>query len=556
MKPMDLRGQWIGGRVPAPFYVTQPEPRRPHLVVWVDAERGVVPGMNMIEPDAPMDEAVDVLVQTLERPMPTAGRVRRPASIRVADPVLAEAIRARLGDEIRVDVGSTPLLDEVIQALAEFPAPAPPGPEPSYLEEGRVPPELVGRLFEAAARLYEIAPWKALRNESRLLALDVPELGVHEGCVSVIGALGQSYGVLLFDSIDGYEALARLDDRLQASRDPCGSGQPIFSVNFEGRDLPKALRREVKQHGWPVAGPKAYPRVMAHDPDGVSRPLHERDYRLAIALSEAVARFQTQHRAVFEKGAALPVSGTWALPEIECSVRVTAPHPDWDWASIDEPEPDYPGERRVKAARRAAEKLSDEFLAREEQRGRDRAWLDGAADALFHLFDFRFDYVDGRIENWRPWHVRTFLIEHFPRKVVADDRAIEALPGQLDAFFAWLGENGREPLVVVESIRQVIVRRRRSFSREARDPARFGPAKHVLTGMRSEGIDPTNRQEVDRYIARYNEGLREATHTRRPVDDPPRRPRWTRKEGEPVPDPKKPCPCGSGARYKKCCMPR
>ena len=31
------RRLWIGGKVQAPLYVTEPEPRRPDFVVWIDA---------------------------------------------------------------------------------------------------------------------------------------------------------------------------------------------------------------------------------------------------------------------------------------------------------------------------------------------------------------------------------------------------------------------------------------------------------------------------------------------------------------------------------------
>lgn len=49
---------------------------------------------------------------------------------------------------------------------------------------------------------------------------------------------------------------------------------------------------------------------------------------------------------------------------------------------------------------------------------------------------------------------------------------------------------------------------------------------------------------------------RPAAATSRPQRAASRARRWRPAEGEPVPPPTSPCPCGSGRRYKKCCKPR
>ena len=56
------------------------------------------------------------------------------------------------------------------------------------------------------------------------------------------------------------------------------------------------MRREVADHGWPVAGPTAYPRVAHRDRDGLPRPLDERDVRIVTACAHGVAAFVGKHR--------------------------------------------------------------------------------------------------------------------------------------------------------------------------------------------------------------------------------------------------------------------
>ena len=80
--------------------------------------------------------------------------------------------------------------------------------EASYLEAGRVSPAVVGELFSAAELLHHAAPWK-VANDSQVLRLDIPEFGVDGACVSIIGALGESVGLLIFPSLTCFDAFAR-----------------------------------------------------------------------------------------------------------------------------------------------------------------------------------------------------------------------------------------------------------------------------------------------------------------------------------------------------------
>ena len=88
----------------------------------------------------------------------------------------------------------------------------------------------------------------------------------------------------------------------------------------------------------------------------------------------------------------------------------------------------------------------------------------------------------------------------------------------------------------------------------ARDESRYGPAKLIGARMRAEGIDISDEEAVGAFMERFNERLAKDPTLLPSIGRP--RGRWTWDgKGEP-PHPVAPCPCGSGRRYRKCCMPR
>jgi hypothetical protein len=146
--------------------------------------------------------------------------------------------------------------------------------------------------------------------------LDIPALEIEDACVSIIGALGENLGLLIFPSLEGFECFLKAADG-----DPAAPIVPRTAV----LDLPPSMRREAVKHGWPVAGPDAYPRVMHTYPDGVPRPLSERDVRIASSSAAAVAAFFRKHRSIFQRAPIPPTCDSlWTDDDIE--VRLTVPY--------------------------------------------------------------------------------------------------------------------------------------------------------------------------------------------------------------------------------------
>ncbi|HVV52844.1 MAG TPA: SEC-C domain-containing protein [Polyangia bacterium] len=326
------RPEWVGGRLLPPFFITEGEPYRPELIVWMDLPSGLVVGHHLQDRKAPVEFGA-TLQQSMDRPL--VGPPRRPARVRVASPELAASIRRSVGGDLEVVVAPTPELDDVIEAMKRAPL-SDDAPDESYLEDGRVSADAVGDLFRAAELVYRMAPWKTM-DEQQLVRVDVPGFGVNGACLSVIGGAGESFGLILFPSLEAFEAFA---STVELSRDgQIDFGTTVLALNFErGADLPASMRREISDHGWPVAGPRAYPVIAHRDRDGVPRPLSERDVKLTAAFATSFGSFFLKNKGVFRSDDDEPISESYS-GEDDLTVRLTYPYDAFDLFEPDEATP-------------------------------------------------------------------------------------------------------------------------------------------------------------------------------------------------------------------------
>jgi hypothetical protein len=320
--------EWVGGRRRMPFYVTDGEPHRPELVVWMQLPDGIVVGHDLVAPgDDPSVAA------TLRRAMQELGTT--PQRLRVADEVLASEVRAAFGDGLDVRVAPTPEVDDLVAEMARS---APDGDvAASYLEEGRVDEATVAQMFLAAQTLYRAAPWKVAYDE-QVLRLDIPALDVDGACVSIIGHMGESLGLVVFPSYVDFERFLEASHHAPAPSPDAeiDLGTTVLTLDFWRRaDVPAEMRAEVARHGWSVAGPKAYPMVTRCERDGVPAPLEERDVRVATECALAVASFFRQHRALFAAQRHAPVTESSQLGAPGVTVRLTLPYGGDARASVD-----------------------------------------------------------------------------------------------------------------------------------------------------------------------------------------------------------------------------
>jgi len=204
----------------------------------------------------------------------------------------------------------------------------------SYLEGGRIAKASIGKMFSAAQRIWRLAPWK-VAFDGQVVRVDVPRLGVEGACLSIIGNLGESFGILLFPSLRGFEAFAGAAQRSRKRARP-DLGTTVLALEFErAAELPASMRREVLRYRWPVAGSDAYPRVTHRDRDAMPRPVTEHDVRLMTAIAISFGAFFAKHRELFERDQIEPVCESY-YDEDDLEVRFTAPYDAHEAFQVDQ----------------------------------------------------------------------------------------------------------------------------------------------------------------------------------------------------------------------------
>ena len=222
-----------------------------------------------------LSDAPELFERVAEQPK--AGPPRRPRRVRVADPVLADALRGRIG-EVEVVVGDISAAQEALVSLAQHIA--------EHDEATDIAPDAWARHFAAAARLYRAAPWKVIPTDT-WLAVECEQLGISAGALTVVGQAGESLGFALCRTAD--DAIAWLDAGERRER-----GEPVelplcymLGFDHEAEIDPDDLA-EIANQRWEIAGPSAVPRLTVVEGDGEGR-LPTRDELAGVtAIIEAL----------------------------------------------------------------------------------------------------------------------------------------------------------------------------------------------------------------------------------------------------------------------------
>jgi hypothetical protein len=505
-----------------------------------DAGNDRVADFNVVEPGMPPGEVADW----------AAPQLPARARLRVEDEEIASALAGRVDRGVEVVVALTPEIDAALDHLEAF-TEAQGGDERQHDWSDDAADAARAGFYAAAARFEKEQPWE-LASDGHVLAVDVPELQRTGTCASILGQLGESFGLLLLGSVDDYCTFLRLSEAPPAARRRLGAGVPYVSVNFEHpRDLPggKKLAAMARAHGFEPGPEGRVPNILKASLDAVSTPPTTDDYRLATACLEGVRRFVEKNGRLFTEPPRERVTEQLrvAMPAGALEVVVTAPPPDLPWRWGEEEPLDGLHERDreeiiagYRAARMAAGAPEEELMA--------DLW------AAEEMLRFKAD-LGGGLVDWRPADIKVFLLDYYPASgALTEEEELRDLPGRFDALLGWLVETGRGARAPLEAARDRLAELEPRFLREATDPSRYGPAKSLVVGMQEAGVDPTDQDAVDDFVQEYNRRLDEDPS---PAAPPRRRPKaWVWDGESAAPDARAPCPCGSGRRYRKCCMPR
>ena len=225
------------------------------------------------------------VVDAMHRPL--MGEPHRPGIVEVSsdafqrvlyDPLEAIGVRCVVADDLEQ-------IDEIFRQLGKF------------LSGGRASPPLVEvpgvRLddirgfYAAAADFYRAAPWRLVPGDTTL-KIECRKFNTHTWYGVVMGQSGLVLGLALYEDLD---MLKRLFAGT-ASDDDMSRKTTGLSVMFgEAFEIPIADLDASERHGWPVAGPEAYPNPIYVNPGRSMRPPLAWELELLEGCLRAIPQF-------------------------------------------------------------------------------------------------------------------------------------------------------------------------------------------------------------------------------------------------------------------------
>jgi hypothetical protein len=488
--------EWVGGLFSTPGYAMgEGEPYRPEGLCWMGAD-GKVLGWAIGKPGELLDTAGKSLQSAIERPM--VGRAHAPARVRVASPDLADVLRTA-HPSIDIVCAPTPEIDAMVELMRQKLGQDAEAPETYFTPE--VDADAVASLFRAAAALFRAKPWKVVPDDRCLFSVTIDKLDVRNAVMCVIGQLGESRALVLFTSLDDFEAFLDAAGAIERGEKPAMPGH--FSLNFErGADLAPALRKEIAQHHWEVAGPEAYPWLMIVDEDLVPRPPTADEVTIteaiALALPEVLLAKKAL-RAAWKGGAPFTrtISVATHAGDLEVTLSAPAEHSRGehegdllgDLADLAEAGEEMDGKRR--------ERLENELLGRFVASPEAKGLTD--VQACRWVMDFAANYLGATIATLDPAELREILFEIVPRKVSIDASEARWIIEDNRALYAFLKrEFGLEQ--ADGCLRVLADDAVKKLEAALSDPRNFGMAKSLMMAGRDAGFDMSSKEGIEAWM--------------------------------------------------------
>ncbi len=168
-------------------------------ILWVDGTESVVRATDLVPVGSGHEAMVRSLLRAMEMPQ-GGGHPARPQKIVVRNRELQFYLRGILQDlDINVDYATNlPIVDEILRDLRDSIGQRPPS----------LPPQRAQALLQTAYELWQDAPW-AVMDEEKILSIQLNYGDVETLYASVLGLLGQQYGILLYRSLESLKQFRR-----------------------------------------------------------------------------------------------------------------------------------------------------------------------------------------------------------------------------------------------------------------------------------------------------------------------------------------------------------
>ena len=156
------------------------------------------------------------------------------------------------------------------------------------------------------------------------------------------------------------------------------------------------------------------------------------------------------------------------------------------------------------------------FLARRDSLlGHFESWLGAAppahtarvASEAGLALDWKWSYADGDLGKWTTADVREFLLDWCPRKLSVSQADCASIPDALMAFIAFLDAAGflASGSSSVAALAETAARLSGEFVEAMGDESNFGIAKSLFGAAAAEGVDLTDPDRLQEWMAEFNE---------------------------------------------------
>lgn len=293
---------WEGDRRPLGGMAREIDPdaadENGDCIIWVDGSEGLVRAMDVVSLEMGPEAVVRTLLRAMENPHSPA-RPARPQKIVVRDREIHFFLRGTLQDlDIDIDyVPELPLIDELFRGFEQMGNDRPP----------HLPPKFAKSLQQAASELWDIAPWEFL-GDHQIISIRLNRWDIDKLYASVMGMLGQEYGVLFYRSLESLERFraAAIAEHSPERLEKAFLSQDCWFVNYS-TDADDFDESEDDLANLPLE--EIYPIFGSVHPYEGMRPFLDEEEAIAIyAAIKALANFIKSKRKLLarEPGEFLP----------------------------------------------------------------------------------------------------------------------------------------------------------------------------------------------------------------------------------------------------------
>lgn len=298
-------------------------------------------------------------------------------------------------------------------------------------------------------------------------------------------------------SVAFYYGVDHFDDFVRPARAGTPADLPFLTLLYAGASaLTAPLCDEIARHGWEIAGPDAYPELVASEDGKRARPASADEYTLAEAVARALPELLRD---------AAPLLAAWDGGVPVAHARVVHTHAGPIAIEIGAPAmlaaattdildalADLEGDREEldQGARRALEDVLLRHLL-DAPEGADLESVEGCRVVL----DAAADFLGATIATMTAEELREVLFETIPRRVTIEASAAEAIVRETRAFYTLLGrELGLKQAPACLGVLGGDAAR--ELAAALSDPNKFGMAKQIVAMGRDAGFDMRTEEGV------------------------------------------------------------